>query len=587
MESPYFEQPVQNVTVQVGRNAKLTCIVENLGNYKVAWGYKGTGAVLTVSTQVITNNPRISIQREQRSTWVLTIANVTRQDQGHYRCQVNTSPPRSIAGFLAVVEPPVLDGGDEEVTVNRGGSVNLTCRAHGTPTPTVRWIREDYNSIRISEAHFVSDYVGSSLLLQKVTQRSAGGYLCIATNGHPPSISKKIIVNVNYVPEVRGPKPTTWALLGTSVSLTCLFAAHPTPRVVWMRENSLGSQMLNDEYFTVTPQEGHPPYTHNMTLSMRNLVPSDFGIYTCIVRNFLGETQATTTLREVVTTLPSTTTTTATTTAKTTTTTTVPPPPPLVYGDYDDNAKNLTAPLVVNTSPNISNVLPPLWSVAISVTGYSKPSILLFGEHEIPSSEGVQQGDPLAPLFFCLAVRELTSNLRSKLNTWYLDDGILAGTEESLLEDLQLVKTQEEAVGLILNPSNQPGNNLITRNQVIITAVRTILPDPVVGAPLGHQAIETVLKDKLNDLKRMDERLSDLEALDALYLLTRLWRKQYLRLPHHSHGVESTAVTRSSVPLNLALCKERQQQLGGTNTQILHRNFSDRFNTKYIEADKV
>ncbi|MPC65457.1 hypothetical protein E2C01_059591 [Portunus trituberculatus] len=30
------------------------------------------------------------------------------------------------------------------------------------------------------------------------------------------------------------------------------------------------------------------------------------------------------------------------------------PPPRLLYGDYDDNAKNLTAPLVVNTSPGMS-----------------------------------------------------------------------------------------------------------------------------------------------------------------------------------------------------------------------------------------
>ncbi|XP_069949957.1 lachesin-like [Cherax quadricarinatus] len=143
----------------------------------------------------------------------------------------------------------------------------------------------------------MSDYVGSSLLLRDVTQRSAGGYLCIASNGHPPSISKRIIVSVNFVPEVMGPKPTTWASLGSTVSLTCLFTAHPAPRVVWMRENYLGSQMLNEEYFTVTPQDGHPPYTHNMTLNMRNLISSDFGIYTCIIRNLLGEAQATTILR--------------------------------------------------------------------------------------------------------------------------------------------------------------------------------------------------------------------------------------------------------------------------------------------------
>ncbi|XP_047480333.1 uncharacterized protein LOC125032964 [Penaeus chinensis] len=111
---------------------------------------------------------------------------------------------------------------------------------------------------------------------------------------------------------------------------------------MWMRDNFLGSQLLSDEYFTVTPQDGHPPFTHNMTLSMRNLVLSDFGAYTCIIKNSQGEARGTAILREVVTT---------TTTTPPTTTTTSPPPS---YNDYDDNAKNLTAPLVVNTSPDLT-----------------------------------------------------------------------------------------------------------------------------------------------------------------------------------------------------------------------------------------
>ncbi|XP_069159360.1 uncharacterized protein [Procambarus clarkii] len=64
--------------------------------------------------------------------------------------------------------------------------------------------------------------------------------------------------------------------------------------------------------------------------------------------------------------------------------------------------------------------------------GYSTESTLLSGEHEVVSTEGVQQGDPLAPFLFCMAVKEVTSKLTSELNIWFLDDGTLAGTQESL-----------------------------------------------------------------------------------------------------------------------------------------------------------
>ncbi|KAK3856432.1 hypothetical protein Pcinc_037252 [Petrolisthes cinctipes] len=367
-DSPYFEGPVQNVTVQVGRTAKLTCQVENLGHYKVlvlvqvAWGYKGTGAVLTVDLQVITNNHHITIQREQRSTWVLSINHITMKDQGWYWCQVNTSPPRSITGYLAVVEPPVLEGGDEDVTVSSGDSTNLTCHAHGNPTPSITWVREDAHSIRLSSTLLVKEVVGETLALQQVNQDTAGSYLCVASNGHPPSVSKRVKVKVNFAPVVKGGKGTMWALVGGTVSFSCLYAAHPTPNLVWRRDNNYGSHQLSQESFTVTLQDGHPPYTHNMTLNTRNLVLTDFGRYTCIVNNTMGEAEASTVLKELVTTTTTTTSTTTTTTTTTTTSTTtttasskttIPPSRPL-FGEYDDSAKNLTAPLVLHTSPDVA-----------------------------------------------------------------------------------------------------------------------------------------------------------------------------------------------------------------------------------------
>nr|XP_053649286.1 uncharacterized protein LOC128700253 [Cherax quadricarinatus] len=50
-------------------------------------------------------------------------------------------------------------------------------------------------------------------------------------------------------------------------------------------------------------------------------------------------------------------------------------------------------------------------------------------------------------------VREITVRLTSELNIWFLDDGTLAGTKESLLHDLTQVMTRGQEMGLILNPS--------------------------------------------------------------------------------------------------------------------------------------
>ena len=58
---------------------------------------------------------------------------------------------------------------------------------------------------------------------------------------------------------------------------------------------------------------------------------------------------------------------------------------------------------------------------------YSNPSTLFAGEHRIPSSRGIQQGDPLGPALFALAVDKIAKDMSSELNIWYLDDATIGG----------------------------------------------------------------------------------------------------------------------------------------------------------------
>ena len=55
----------------------------------------------------------------------------------------------------------------------------------------------------------------------------------------------------------------------------------------------------------------------------------------------------------------------------------------------------------------------------------------------ILSSTGLQQGDPLGPFLFALGVQNMISKLKSKFNTWYLDDGSAADKADIVLSDLK------------------------------------------------------------------------------------------------------------------------------------------------------
>ena len=67
------------------------------------------------------------------------------------------------------------------------------------------------------------------------------------------------------------------------------------------------------------------------------------------------------------------------------------------------------------------------------------------------SSEGVQQGDPLGPLLFCLSIHKMCVKLKSELAVFYLDDGTLGGNWKDVISDLNLVEEEASELGLKLN----------------------------------------------------------------------------------------------------------------------------------------
>ena len=66
-------------------------------------------------------------------------------------------------------------------------------------------------------------------------------------------------------------------------------------------------------------------------------------------------------------------------------------------------------------------------SVKQAMTALLAPHQLGFGT-VIQSAKGVQQGDPLGPLLFCLTAMGIMEHLRSELCIFYLDDCTLGGT---------------------------------------------------------------------------------------------------------------------------------------------------------------
>lgn len=78
---------------------------------------------------------------------------------------------------------------------------------------------------------------------------------------------------------------------------------------------------------------------------------------------------------------------------------------------------------------------------------YSSSSLLFYGEDTIWSQNGAQQGDPCGPLLFCAAIQAVVEALISEFVVFFLDDGTIAGSYESVLTDFETIITECGEIG--------------------------------------------------------------------------------------------------------------------------------------------
>ncbi|XP_075150636.1 dpr-interacting protein lambda [Haematobia irritans] len=302
---PVFLSQLPNVTVSQGRDVSFTCVVNNLGQYKVAWIKSDSKAILGIHTHMVSLNPRLSVTHNGHNTWKLHVSHVQLNDSGSYMCQVNTDPMKSQSGYLDVVVPPdILNHPDqnlEENLTNEGGTITLVCSATGVPMPTVQWRREGGKEIILRtesrEKQVVKTVEGERLVLGNVHRTDMGGYLCIASNGVPPSVSKRFDVHVNFPPSIKAVNQLVGAPVEREVTLECIVEVYPKPLNGWYR-NEGNLKLHNGNKYNISESMINM-YTWHLNLTIRHLTKADFGAYSCSSVNALGKSEARIRLQEL------------------------------------------------------------------------------------------------------------------------------------------------------------------------------------------------------------------------------------------------------------------------------------------------
>ena len=153
---------------------------------------------------------------------------------------------------------------------------------------------------------------------------------------------------------------------------------------------------------------------------------------------------------------------------------------------------------------------------------YDRPSLLFCGEQTLESADGVQQGDPLGPLLFCLTIHPLIQTPESNFRVFYLDDGIIGGPADNIIHDLEMVQAEASLMSLELNRAK---SELVCDDafacNVVLSAFPGLQRDPLnqatlLGTPLGSvDLIDSTIAVKVEKLNLIGERLQHLSSQDA------------------------------------------------------------------------
>ena len=175
----------------------------------------------------------------------------------------------------------------------------------------------------------------------------------------------------------------------------------------------------------------------------------------------------------------------------------------------------------------VSTNMPNLYKFFYSA--YSKASALFFDTHIIESKTGVQQGDPGAPALFSVGIQRAVQGIKSRFNTWYLDDASLIDNHQTVLADIRTLVPELRRLGLEVNSGKCEIIFLnINDRDEILREFRSVLPDlrvvelrdaSLLGAPLSPEQLVCSMNSKTQVLRLMAERLKTIDPHQAIVLL--------------------------------------------------------------------
>ncbi|KAM3617456.1 uncharacterized protein V6R79_006391 [Siganus canaliculatus] len=265
-------QPVATIApsvlnVQQGQRAEFRCTVTGNPTPAIEW-IGGPGNRMS---------PRAVVRGG-----VLTIQAVDPTDEGEYTCKALNTHGEHTARVSLIVQKsnpsglgtqPQVQVSPQNAAVHEGETLRLYCRASGSPTPKLTWLK---NGGQIPPQSRMDRTDIGTLLIPNIKMSDAGTYMCVGSNsiGSNSAPIKVTVVKADHSTSVITIQPSIADVQeGQNLDLNCLAPGNPPPQVTWTK----ASGRLSSNHQVLGSQ-----------LRILSATPEDSGEYICQVHGTSG-----------------------------------------------------------------------------------------------------------------------------------------------------------------------------------------------------------------------------------------------------------------------------------------------------------